>query len=232
MSIRWSCSIRHYRSAEVVSSSARRGTAGCHSRRNGLSRGSRRNGRTCERVLRAAVPGLEDGTYRVDLSKNESRIQGWSQIDNPTGESWDNVDLTLVSGMPTSFTMNLYQPLYASRQSVPVPSSVVVGPRQYEATLETAQNNIQTGSAQVVDQDRIIDGFSNGVLPSVGGRGGAAAPGVLGGVLGGVLKSQQAAAPPPPPSQTADVSHVDDYFEYRFPFPVQLATGKARYCHF
>jgi hypothetical protein len=37
-------------------------------------------------------------SYRIDLGDAESRIQGWAQIDNPTGESWDNVELSLLSG--------------------------------------------------------------------------------------------------------------------------------------
>jgi len=39
-------------------------------------------------------------SYRVDLGKTDSRIQGWAQIDNPTGESWDNVEVSLLSGTP------------------------------------------------------------------------------------------------------------------------------------
>jgi hypothetical protein len=78
-------------------------------------------------------------SYRLDLAKGQSRIQGWSQIDNPTGENWDNVDITLVSGMPTSFVMDLYEPLYTERQTVKVPTSVVAGPRRYDVALNTAE---------------------------------------------------------------------------------------------
>jgi len=84
-------------------------------------------------------------TYRVDLNKEDSRIQGWAQIDNPTGEAWSNVDLTLISGMPTSFTMDLYQPLYASRSAMKVPSSIVAAPRQYEAALDINQSPVVPG---------------------------------------------------------------------------------------
>jgi hypothetical protein len=34
-------------------------------------------------------------SYRVDLGQTDGKIQGWAQIDNPTGESWDNVTVSL-----------------------------------------------------------------------------------------------------------------------------------------
>ncbi len=77
-------------------------------------------------------------SYRLELGQS-SRLQGWVQIDNPTGEAWENVDLTLVSGSPVSFEMDLYSPLYASRRSVAVPNRLVVGPVAYEETVQTGR---------------------------------------------------------------------------------------------
>ena len=97
-------------------------------------------------------------SYRIDLSDPESRIQAWAQVDNPTGESWEGVDLTLVSGMPASFIMDLHEPLYASRVMVPVPGSDVMAPRVYEAA---------TGSGRVPSA-------ANTVYGTVSDAGGAA----------------------------------------------------------
>ena len=76
-------------------------------------------------------------SYRVDLGTKESKIQGWAQIDNPTGEAWENVTVSLLSGAPVSFVMNLYDPLYTNRTTVPVPGGQVAAPRQYESALKT-----------------------------------------------------------------------------------------------
>jgi hypothetical protein len=76
-------------------------------------------------------------SYRVDMEGRDGKLQAWTQIDNPTGENWDNVELTLVSGMPISFDMNLYAPLYTSRKSVSVPGASGASPRTYEAAVET-----------------------------------------------------------------------------------------------
>ena len=45
-------------------------------------------------------------------------LQGWAIVENTTEEDWDKVNLTLVSGRPISFRMDLYQPLYVNRPLV------------------------------------------------------------------------------------------------------------------
>src|SRR5262249_25944907 len=45
-------------------------------------------------------------------------LQGWAIVENQTSQDWRNVKLTLVSGRPISFTMDLYQPLYNPRPLV------------------------------------------------------------------------------------------------------------------
>ena len=55
-------------------------------------------------------------SYRLVLKDNEKPfLQGWAIVENTTEEDWNDVDLTLVSGRPISFVMDLYQPLYVSR---------------------------------------------------------------------------------------------------------------------
>jgi hypothetical protein len=55
-------------------------------------------------------------SYRLVLTDDQKpMLQGWAIVENTTEEDWSNVNLTLVSGRPISFTMNLYQPLYVPR---------------------------------------------------------------------------------------------------------------------
>src|SRR5207244_11454640 len=58
-------------------------------------------------------------------------IQGWAIVENTTDDDWKNVTLSLVSGRPVSFRMDLYEPLYVFRPEVPVPTGPGVMPRQY-----------------------------------------------------------------------------------------------------
>src|SRR5262249_43924359 len=45
-------------------------------------------------------------------------LQGWAVVENPSDEDWNNVRMSLVSGRPISFQMDLYQPLYVPRPTV------------------------------------------------------------------------------------------------------------------
>lgn len=58
-------------------------------------------------------------SYRLVLKDDEKPfLQGWAIVENTTEEDWQDVSLTLVSGRPISFVMNLYQPLYVPRPVV------------------------------------------------------------------------------------------------------------------
>ncbi|MBN1909869.1 MAG: hypothetical protein JW818_09035 [Pirellulales bacterium] len=58
-------------------------------------------------------------TYRLVLSDKEAPfLQGWAIVENTTEEDWSNVRLTLISGRPISFVMDLYEPLYLPRPTV------------------------------------------------------------------------------------------------------------------
>ncbi|HEX5443081.1 MAG TPA: DUF4139 domain-containing protein [Pirellulales bacterium] len=58
-------------------------------------------------------------SYRLVLKDDDKPfLQGWAIVENTTEEDWQDVSLTLVSGRPISFVMNLYQPLYVPRPVV------------------------------------------------------------------------------------------------------------------
>jgi len=59
-------------------------------------------------------------SYRLLLEDkpSSSKLQGWAIVENQTESDWNNISLSLVSGRPISFMMNLYQPLYATRPTV------------------------------------------------------------------------------------------------------------------
>lgn len=60
-------------------------------------------------------------------------LQGWALVENTTDHDWEGVNLSLASGRPVSFTMDLYEPLYTPRPRLPVPVMAGVLPRIYEA---------------------------------------------------------------------------------------------------
>ena len=58
-------------------------------------------------------------SYRLVLDEDKAPyLQGWAIVENQTPQDWRNVTLSLVSGRPISFAMDLYQPLYNPRPIV------------------------------------------------------------------------------------------------------------------
>ncbi|WP_428940893.1 hypothetical protein [Fontivita pretiosa] len=58
-------------------------------------------------------------SYRLIMDDQQGgKLQGWAIVENQTDSDWNNVQLSLVSGRPISFIMDLYQPLYVPRPVV------------------------------------------------------------------------------------------------------------------
>lgn len=80
-----------------------------------------------DRVVRVAyvvaVP-LWKSTYRLTLpadpATRTAALQGWAVVENQSGASWKDVDLTLVSGNPVTFRQALYASYYVDRPEIPV----------------------------------------------------------------------------------------------------------------
>lgn len=80
-------------------------------------------------------------------------MQGWAIVENTTDQDWNNVHLSLVSGRPVSFQMDLYEPLYTFRPTIPVPTIPGVLPRQYAGGMdldfeEKAKDEVQRGAGR------------------------------------------------------------------------------------
>jgi hypothetical protein len=57
-------------------------------------------------------------SYRLILDGKSARLQGWAMVENQTESDWNNVSLSLISGRPISFVMDLYAPQYLTRPTV------------------------------------------------------------------------------------------------------------------
>jgi hypothetical protein len=76
-------------------------------------------------------------SYRLVLDEKEAPyLQGWAIVENTSDEDWDNVRLSLISGRPISFIMDLYQPLYTSRPVVQPELYTSLRPQVYGEALE------------------------------------------------------------------------------------------------
>ena len=82
-------------------------------------------------VLPDESKAVEKPSIPIDKTKGTLALQGWAIVENPTDEDWKDVTLSLVSGRPVSFQMDLYEPLFVFRPEIPVPTVPGVMPRAY-----------------------------------------------------------------------------------------------------
>jgi hypothetical protein len=123
---------------------------------------------------------------------NTATLQGFSVVDNTTGEDWKNVQLSLIAGSPQSFLQPLSQPIYARRPEVPIAQDAQLTPQTHASGVDVLKENgapLSSGTAGMV-------GISMG-------NGSGSGVGVPGGVMGGIgsapapiLQSQRANAGP------------------------------------
>ena len=96
-------------------------------------------------------------SYRLMMDDKSARLQGWAIVENQTESDWNNVSLSLVSGRPISFIMDLYQPLYSQRPTVVPELFAGLRPQVYDAGTDATRAQVAMAAT----------------APRGGGRGGA-----------------------------------------------------------
>ena len=93
-------------------------------------------GGTADIAYVVAAP-LWKTAYRViaDGATGTARLQAWAVLENATGETWDDVALTLVSGAPVTLRQRLFERYWRERPEVPVDVAGVAAPRPDEGTM-------------------------------------------------------------------------------------------------
>ena len=79
-------------------------------------------------------------SYRLVLGENDPPLlQGWAIVENTGEMDWNDVQLTLVSGRPISFEMDLYESLYVQRPHVEPELFASLRPPTYDQNLAEKQ---------------------------------------------------------------------------------------------
>ena len=165
-------------------------------------------------------------------------LQGFSVIDNTTGEDWKNVQLSLIAGSPQSFLQPLAQPIYARRPEVPIAQDAQLTPQTHASAVEVLGENGVPRVAGVAGMSGI--GMGSGVPGGVmGGIGNAPTPILQSQRAGGPVGSHGAAnqswlaksAAPMVPYETVASNSIapntttaafDDFFAYNLTDPVTI----------
>src|SRR5262245_32194437 len=143
-------------------------------------------------------------------------IQGWAVVDNTSDEDWQDVDLTLVAGLPVSFVHDLYTPRYIRRPVVEVKETTGVLPPMAEAGVEDFEERSMGGMSIAAELMPAAGGAARKMRAKAesGGRGGYGG----GGARASAVSSVQ--------SQTRE-RQVGDLFEYGIEKPVTVRRNQS-----
>lgn len=91
-------------------------------------------------------------SYRLlldaDTAVAKAALQGWAIVENTSDADWKNVRMSLVSGRPISFVMDLYQPLYISRPMVEPELYAALRPQVYGQSMADAEKQLAQAGRQ------------------------------------------------------------------------------------
>jgi hypothetical protein len=109
-------------------------------------------------------------SYRLVLDEKEKPyLQGWAIVENTSDDDWESIRLSLVSGRPISFAMDLYQPLYTTRPVVQPELYTSLRPQVYGEAMEGKTEKTPTSLAA----SGMAGGFGGGGIGGgIGGGGG------------------------------------------------------------
>jgi hypothetical protein len=191
-------------------------------------------------------------SYRLVLDDKEAPyLQGWAIVENTSDEDWNNVQLSLVSGRPISFMMDLYQPLYTTRPVVEPELYLSLRPQVYGDAIERRLGEIASDKAAEMDANSMVAESlarrkldlgaaapqaamrGRGAIPGGGGFGGRG-----GGLGGGGLGAAPAAGAPSSElrraasffkdvAASAEGMQTGELFQYSIKTPVNLARQQS-----
>ncbi len=75
-------------------------------------------------------------SYRLIFgAQAEPMLEGWAIVDNTSGDDWNNVRLSVVSGRPISFITELYDPRYINRPHAELAENNSVAPVVFQGAM-------------------------------------------------------------------------------------------------
>ena len=162
-------------------------------------------------------------TYRVVLGDDgKPFFQGWAIVDNVSDESWQNVQLSLVSGSPVSFIQNLQKPLYRYRPIIPIPDDLNLDPQIYDA--EEFGSGVGYGSGSGVGSGS-GSGGGTGTVDVSGNRITSNFMSLLPGAQTSLSDALQAGTSGVETAATG--RELGDLFEYRIEAPVSVERNRS-----
>lgn len=158
-------------------------------------------------------------SYRLVLDEDKPPfLQGWAIVENQTQQDWQQVRLSLISGRPISFTMDLYQPLYNPRPVVQPELYANLKPQTYGDAMDEATVSAPAAPARSeMKKERLLGKLADGFT---GARANAPAQTAMASEMD-MGRLDQGVAP------LAMAEDKGELFEYRIDQPVTLAKHQS-----
>jgi len=147
-------------------------------------------------------------SYRLIFgAQGEPTLEGWAIVDNTSGEDWNNVQLSVISGKPVSFISKLYEPRYVTRPVAELAENQAAAPVVYQGALDQverlAQLQAPARAKAAAPEEQSRD------LP-LNGR-----------------QIMMASVAPSSIAASADTRQAGELFEYSFSSPVTVKQGES-----
>jgi hypothetical protein len=158
-------------------------------------------------------------SYRLVLDEDKPPfLQGWAIVENQTQQDWQQVRLSLISGRPISFTMDLYQPLYNPRPVVQPELYANLKPQTYGDAMDEATASAPAAPARSeMKKERLLGKLADGFA---GARANAPAQTAVASEID-MGRLDQGVTP------LAMAEDKGELFEYRIDQPVTLAKHQS-----
>jgi hypothetical protein len=163
-------------------------------------------------------------SYRLVTDGEDARLMAWAIVHNPADEDLEGVDLTLTTGQPVSFVIDLYEAKHVQRAVVEEQSRAAAAPHRFERAYAAAP---PAAMAYAADEQYATD-----MPPPPPGMGPAP---MAGGPPPPPMAAPAPAAPPPRRAMAqalaesaeggAEGEDRGEFFEYRVSGPVSLKRG-------
>jgi hypothetical protein len=142
-------------------------------------------------------------SYRLIFGgSGDPTLEGWAIVDNTTGEDWDKIRLSVVSGRPISFISKLYEPRYVQRPTADLAENTAVAPVVFQGDVRGVIGGVPNAGLA----------YRNAPAPAVAAPKSAAET---------VTVTASSVA------SVASGQDMGELFEYSFPGPVTVKKGES-----
>jgi hypothetical protein len=157
-------------------------------------------------------------SYRLIFgTETQPMLEGWAIVDNTSGEDWENVKLSVVSGRPISFITQLYEPRYVQRPTAELAENRVVAPQVFQGSMGAVTGALAAApppAPQAARQLKVQQGQQGGIGGFVGGR-------------DALLEGADARSEFSSVANTAQGQDAGELFEYSFSNPITVKKSES-----